>query len=319
MAKGLFTQGMCLLTDGRTTIDNVKSALLEHSFEIAKQTPPQEHRCFGGSTLIVPFLPEVNGFAAVDVVDAMWPDLMGDPKSDPMTFGAWSMGHFGPFAFPGGLARACQHPWAWPPGRTVPESHRGFIRFRTSYVLGSNANDTVFPEDYNPLAELCFLSRMILAVIESQGVLCYYNPNGETLYDCASFREIWDACGKQKKIPLPLWMNIRFFKLDDRFGFMDTVGNSQLDISDVEAIFPHAEHNVGDVGYYLRNVTQYLLERGTDIKSNESIDGPGETELSWTTEIVENATIQPPRRALRLFPTRHAKNIRTALEALGHR
>ncbi|MGD0900408.1 MAG: hypothetical protein ABR915_21455, partial [Thermoguttaceae bacterium] len=106
MAKGFFTQGVCLLTDGRTTIEDIKSALREHAFEIVKQTPAQENWCFGGPAIITPFLPEVNGYVAVDVVSQPWPDSMGDPKSDPMTFGAWSMGHFGPLAFPGGLTRA---------------------------------------------------------------------------------------------------------------------------------------------------------------------------------------------------------------------
>src|SRR5579862_3035689 len=117
------------------TIDDIKSALQEHEFEIAKEIPAQQHSCFGGPGAIIPFRPEVNGYVIVDVVNQPWPDGMGDAKTDVMTFGAWSMGQFGPFAFPGGLARARQHAWSWQPGRTVPEGHRGFVRFRTSYVL----------------------------------------------------------------------------------------------------------------------------------------------------------------------------------------
>src|SRR5262245_14888107 len=100
---------MCLLTDGQTTIDDIKSALDEKEFEIVKQTPPAKDWRFGGPTLIVAYLPEVNGYAAIDVVNHSWPDTMGGPKSDPATFGAWGTGQFGPFTFPGGLARAGQH------------------------------------------------------------------------------------------------------------------------------------------------------------------------------------------------------------------
>src|SRR6266542_4613449 len=103
MPKGFFSQGVCLLTDGRTTISEIKRALLAGGFQIAKEVPANEDLCFSGPSVVVPFLPQVNGYVSVDVVDKVWPDAMGDPASDPVTFGAWSMGYFGPFAYPGGL------------------------------------------------------------------------------------------------------------------------------------------------------------------------------------------------------------------------
>jgi hypothetical protein len=98
MAKGCFTQGVCLLTNGQTTIDDIKSALRQQEFEIVKESPAQENWPFGGPTLVVAFLPDVNGYASVDVVNQPWPDSMGDPKSNSTTFAAWSMGFFGPNA-----------------------------------------------------------------------------------------------------------------------------------------------------------------------------------------------------------------------------
>jgi len=208
MAKGLFSQAVCLFTDGQTTIEDVKSALQEKEIEIVKQTPPQNDWRFGGPTLVIAFLPEINGYAAVDVVNHSWPDSMGDPKSDAMTFGAWAMGQFGPFAYPGGLARAGQHAWAWHPGRTIAEEHRGFIRVRMSYGFGAKDDAPILPEDYDPVAEMLFLSRAVLAVLEAPGVICYYNPNGEVLRDRASFGEVWVACTKQKTLPLPNGMKL---------------------------------------------------------------------------------------------------------------
>jgi hypothetical protein len=317
MAKGFFTQGVCLLTNGQTTVDSIKSALRQQRFEIAKESPAQENWAFGGSMLVVDFLPEVNGYAAVDLVNQPWPDSMGDPKSDSMTFAAWSMGHFGPFAFPGSLARARQHPWAWQPAQSVAESHRGFIRVRISYVFGANKDAPVMPAAYDPVAEMMFLSQAALALLKAPGVICYFNPNGEVLRDYDSFRQVWDACTEQQKMPLPLWMNIRFYNLSEKLGFMDTVGNGQLEIRDVEAAFPSAKYNPGDIDYYLRNVTHYLLGLDREMRSGEEIDGPGESNLSWTMEVLDQGVIEPPRRVLRLFPKASSKAVRTALSAVG--
>ncbi len=243
---------------------------------------------------------------------------MGDPKSDLTTFAAWSMGHFGPYAFPGSLARAQQHAWAWKPGQTVPEEHRGFVRLRTSYVFGADKNAPVLPAVYKPVAELEFLSRAVLAIFHAPGVICYFNPNGEVLHDYTSFRRVWDACMEQEKIPLALWMNLRFFDLSDKLEFMDTVGNAQLDIRDVEAIFPTGTYTPGDVAYHLHNVTHYLLDLNHDMRTGEAIDGPGESNLSWTLELLDEGIIEPPRSVLRLFPKANRKAVRQALSDVEH-
>jgi hypothetical protein len=317
MAKGFFTQGVCLLTDGHTNIEHIKSTLQAEDLMIVKEAPAQEEWCFSGPALTIAYLPDVNGYASVDLVNHPWPDSMGDPKSDSMTFGAWSMGFFGPLAFPGGLGRARQHAWGWQPGRTVPEGHRGFIRIRISYAYGAKDNAPVMPQNCDPLAELNFASRAALAVLGAPGVLCYFNPNGEVLRDLATFREVWLECKKQKKIPLQLWMNVRFFYLNDSLGFMDTVGNGQLNVQDVEAIYPRAKYAPRDIDYYLRNVTHYLLDLDREIKTGEAIDGPGESNLSWTADVLEQPIVQPPRRTLRLYPKAHRKEVREALSAIG--
>ena len=317
MAKGFFTQGVCVLTDGQTTLEDIETALQEHGFELAKRVPAQENWCFGGPTRVIVFLLEINGHVAVDLVNRSWPDSMGDPQLDPMTFAAWSMGYFGPFAFPGGLARASQHAWSWQPARTIAERHRGFIRVRTSYVFGIEGDPAILPKNYDPLAEMMFLSRMVLALLAAPGVTCYFNPNGEVLRDRQSFHQLWDACVEKESIPLALWMNIRFFNLNEKLGFMDTVGNGQLEIRDIEAIFPTENYAPGDVHYYLRNVTHYLLDLDREIQTGEAFDGPGESDLSWTAEVLEQGVVEPPRRVLRLYPKDSREAIREALPAAG--
>jgi hypothetical protein len=222
-----------------------------------------------------------------------------------------------PLAFPGALERARQHSWAWRPARDAGRDHRGFLRLRTSYVFGGNDDAPVFPAKYDPLAELVFLSRLTAALSDALGVICYFNPNGEVLRDGATFERTWDAASTQGKTPLLLWMNVRFFRLGLGFAFMDTVGNGQLDVPDVEAVFPVNRYAPSDVGYYLRNVTHYLLGLGREVGSGEPIDGPGEGDLRWTTDVLEERLVQPPRRVLRLFPKDDRDAVQAALRQAG--
>jgi hypothetical protein len=149
------------------------------------------------------------------------------------------------------------------------------------------------------------------------GVVCYFNPNGEVLCNYARFREIWDACGEQKNIPLLLWSNIRFFSLSDGLGFMDTVGNLQLGIRDLEAIFPSTKYNPREIDYYLRNVSHYLLDQEQKIKNGDAIDGPGETNLSWIIELHDKGITAPPRSVMRLYPRANHKAVQAGLAAIG--
>lgn len=184
-----------------------------------------------------------------------------------------------------------------------------------SYVFGAADDAPVIPKDYDSVAELKFLSRAVMAVLEAPGTLCYFNPNGEVLRDLASFRREWDGLLEHQFVPHPLWANIRFFHLNEKFGFMDTVGNGQLDVHDVEAVYPSSNYDPNDVGMYLRNVTSYLLELGRDMRSGESIDGPGETNLKSITEVLDQGVIDPPRRVLRLYPKANAKAVHAAVAA----
>jgi hypothetical protein len=219
--------------------------------------------------------------------------------------------------YPGGLRRAGEHAWAWAPGKAAANFHRGFIRLRLSYVFGSGGNTPILPEGYDPLAELNFLGRAVLALFDVPGAICYFNPNGEVLLGRERFQETWSGCAALGKIPLSLWVNTRFFNLSDQFTFMDTVGNGQVDVADAEAIFPKSKYDANDVGYYLGNVTHYLLDFDDRITSGDPIDGPGETNLSWTAEWHEEGLVQPPRRVLRLYPTANRDEVRRALDASG--
>lgn len=314
--KGLFTQCMCILTDGKTTIEDIIKACQQHGLTIVKQTPASDNWQLGGPSVTVEYRPESNGYAIIDCVNTQWPDGMGDPASDPMLFGAWSMGHFGPFTFPGGLSRAGQHCWTWEEGRTVSERHRGFIRVRLSYATGADKDAPVIPDNYDPLSELIFLSTIIIALMNVPGALCYFNPNGEALRDLNDFKNTFHEAEKQNRVPLLLWMNVRFFKLTEELYLMDTVGNNQIDVTDVEAVFPVKEYEAGTIDYYLRNVTHYLLDSKPVFSDNESIDGPNESILSWMINLSDRGAVTPPREVLRLFPGSLQKDVRAILSSI---
>jgi hypothetical protein len=98
MAKGFYTQGVCVLLERAVSLAQLESAVTP--FTIYGKHEGAENILFGGPSLVLSFRPEVNGFIAVDIFDRPWPDAMGDPQTDPLLFGAWSTGQFGPFTYP---------------------------------------------------------------------------------------------------------------------------------------------------------------------------------------------------------------------------
>ncbi|CAN5860218.1 DUF4261 domain-containing protein [soil metagenome] len=317
MPKGLFTQCVCLLTDGTIELGAIRVRLEDAGFRVAKELAASDNWEFAGPSFIVPYRPEVNGSVSIDVVNCPWPDEMGSPKSGSMAFAAWSMGFFGPFAYPGGLERAVQHAWNWPTGRNIAPKHQGVIRMRVSYVGGQHDSAPVLPDDYDAAGELQFLNRLVLAVGTAPGILCYFNPNGEALRDLNDFRLLCEKCALENKLSILLWSNARFFKVDAAFGFMDTIGNGQLDVQDIEVIYPSGRYDARTIEYYMRYVTHYLLGLDRELQTGESIDGPGESALSWVIESRDESLVAPPRRVLRLSPAADAAAIRVALAAAG--
>ncbi|HZV03536.1 MAG TPA: DUF4261 domain-containing protein [Gemmataceae bacterium] len=241
---------------------------------------------------------------AVDLVDQVWPDHMGDPKKDPITFGAWSMGFFGPFAFPGGLEMASQQCWAWQAGNSVASHHKGFIRIRSSYVYGAGEDAPVMPKDYAAIPELEFVTNVALTLLGLPEALCYFNPNGEVLRDRNGLRESLEFARSADLLPLDIWSNIRLFNIDSDWLLMDTVGNRQLDLPDIEACFCRG-YACRDVDRFLRNVTWYLHQKGEIIEDGDTMDGPGG--IRWQAKSYENGLAAPPRRVLGWLPMDEAE------------
>lgn len=296
--KGMFTQGLCVLFKAAPTLDQLTAAL--SGIEILKRNDAFRNWEFGGPTLNLGVDIGAGGTVLVDIVDRPWPDHMGDPQNEATLFGAWSIGHFGPFAFPGGLERASQQCWAWDAGPTVAASHKAFARIRTSYAIGASPDAPVLPEEYDPLAELEAVTQLALCLLDVPGALCYFNPGGEVLRDRETLVEALEFGNEQQLPTLDLWSNIRLFRVDETWSLMDTVGNDQLDIPDQEACVRGDTYDFREVDGFLRNVSLYLLREGEVVEDGDTMDGPGN--VPWKAHELEAGLSDPPRRVLRWIP-----------------
>lgn len=300
MAKGSFTQCACLLLDRTPTLNEIEGAL-HGVVEVSNRHDESEDWQFFGPSLTIPFRQDVNGYVAVDVVDRPWPDDMGDPDDDPTLFGAWAMGYFGPGAFPQGLDRAQEQAWGWDDESDVFSAHKAFIRVRLSYVFGEQDEDApVMPDDCDPLEELDFITVITTALMKMPGVLGCFNPNGEVLLNQQAYDETLRFHAENESIPFELWSNVRLFHVEPNWCLIDTVGNDQFDLPDIEAAYCEEVAEAEDVNEFIRNVTYYLLSGEHEIESGDSVEGPGDA--PWTATVHEDSTCDPPRPVIRLVP-----------------
>jgi hypothetical protein len=298
MTKGFFTQGLVILLGNNITTDELGDYLV--SYKVVKRTEASKDWQFSGPALIVEYRPEVNGYVSIDVVGNKWPDYMGDPKQDHILFAAWSMGHFGPYAYPYGLRRSCEQSWRWDGANDAVDRHNAFIRIRLSYVFGVSDNAPVMPSDYNPEHELCFLIELTQELLKNQAAIGYFNPNGEVLLDRSMLADSLRCHTERDLLPFNLLCNIRLYKISEGWSLMDSVGNWQLDIPDIEAGFPNADVSPQDVDNFIRNASFYILKNGNVIKDGDTMDGAGD--IRWQAKLLENGLCAPPRNTIRWLP-----------------
>jgi hypothetical protein len=306
MAKGLFTQGMCVLLRRPVSLSELQEKLASFEF-----VGVQESVVDGASpeTLVLEFRPEVGGHLLVTPSTEKWPDQMGDPESAPDVFVAWSLGQFGPLAFPGCLQRAAEQSWGWEEGEDAVEEHTAHVRLLISYVLGSDesqeeeieSDDVVLiPNDYDPIGELRFLTKAVSALLDLPEAICYFNPGGEVLRDQAGLRQGLNYAWNFELPPLDMWTNVRLFRAEDSWALMDTVGMGQLDMPDMEAVYDTQRYEPAEVERFLRNASLYLMGAEEDFEDGDAADGPGD--ISWNAiECVESLS-DPPRETIRWFP-----------------
>lgn len=298
MPKGFFTQTAVVLLREPVGIEEIASVL--HEYSPSQPAPAAEQWAVSGPAVAVTFNEEVNGKIAIDTVDHPWPDDMGDPEDDPALFSAWGTGQFGPFTHPGSLTRATEQAWAWEEGRTLPQTHRAFIRVRSSYVLGGTAESPLLPEEYDAYEDLVFVTEIAAKLAELPQAICYFNPNGEVLRDLEGMEQSIEFANEDDLPPHELWTNIRLFKVDDEWSLMDTVGNGQLDLPDCEACFHTESYELDQIDNFLRNCILYLIDEGDVIEDGDTSEGPGD--IPWQARRCDWSLSDPPREVIRWFP-----------------
>lgn len=298
MGKGFFTQGIAVLFESAPSIDAVAHALRA---PIVARRDAMTDPWLSGPAVHVDYPGAPNGRVMIDVVDHPWPDHMGS-REEPTLFGAWSMGHLGPFSYPGSLARAVAQAWhlGEPPVDLV-ERHGAFVRLRLSYIFGVGAEAPVIPDGVDPGDELAHVHELARDLFAVPGALALFNPNGEMLFDEQAFLSALARAADDDSPPVDLWTNVRLFRLDgvvDGWSMMDTVGMRQLDLPDLEACFP-ASIDPRDAARLLRNLSLYYLERGDVIQQGHTIDGPGGR---WRAHRRNGGLSDPPRDIVRFLP-----------------
>jgi hypothetical protein len=301
----LFTQGMCVLLRQPISIDKLEGRLKR--FELIGRHESIEDDD-APETLVLNYRPEVGGHLLVTPSAVLWPDEMGDPVETPERFVAWSLGQFGPLAFPGCLQRASEQSWGWEEGTEEIKGHKAHVRLLISYVLGAEEPDDedhdedipLVPDDYDPLDEMSFLTRAVSAVLELPEAICYFNPGGEVLRNQSGLRQGLNHAWSHELPPLDMWTNVRLFRATNTWSLMDTVGNGQFDLPDLEAIYDADKFEPADVEKFLRHESLSMLTGEADVDDGDTADGPGD--ISWMAMECEEALSDPPRPTIRWVP-----------------
>ncbi len=305
MAKGLFTQGMCILLREPVAIGELEARLKDFPLigrtEAVDGSETQE-------TLVLAYRPDVGGHLLVTASKSPWPDEMGDPDESPDRFVAWSLGQFGPLAFPGCLQRASEQSWGWEDAPKLIQEHTAHVRLLVSYVLGPEelaAEDSedelpLIPSDYNALEELKFLTKAVETLLEMPEAICYFNPGGEVLRDENGLRQGLNSAWNHDVPPLDMWTNVRLFRAEEEWSLMDTVGNGQFDLPDMEAIYIADRYEPAEVEGFMRNASLYLLSEEDEVDDGDTADGPGG--ISWMAMVCNDALTDPPRPTIRWIP-----------------
>ncbi|MEO1616376.1 MAG: DUF4261 domain-containing protein [Planctomycetota bacterium] len=307
MAKGLFTQGVCVLLRAPVALTDLQEKLAQFQLVGVQESAVDDA---SPETLVFDFRPDVGGHLLVTPSRERWPDEMGDPESSPDVFVAWSLGQFAPLAFPGCLLRATEHALDWDEGAAEIQTHTAHVRLLISYVLGSDESSEeeqadadeviLIPDDYDPLGELAFLTKAVSALLELPEAICYFNPGGEVLRDQHGLRQGLNYAWNYELPPLDMWTNTRLFRGEDPWMLMDTVGMGQLDFPDMEAVYDTNRYEPADVDRFLRDASLYLIQADEQFSEGDSADGPGD--LSWTVMECSESLSDPPRETIRWFP-----------------
>ena len=289
--KGLFTQGVVVLFSEPPSLAQLRSLL--EDYEITSENPLGTSQWqFESASFRIACRPEVGGYCLMDVVARSWPDHVGQSDREPSLHAAWSMGHFGPFASAGGLARAIEHAHRWPHAAELAPQNLGFVRMRISYNL--TGQEAVLPPDYDPLPELEWLITLARHVSKHPRAIAYFNPNGEVLLSPEGLQRVLDDAAHGEAPPLDAMINVRLAHLDG-WQLVDTIGMGQLDLPDQEIVCPDGVSSSEELSAFLFDAAYHMVTTETPIVTDNSTFGPGGTEWVATKRV---SSLREPGRPI---------------------
>jgi len=311
MAKGLFTQGMCVLLREPMSMSEVEKRLSMFT-PTARQESLEDDDA--PETLVMEYRPEVDGHLLVTPSSARWPDDMGEPDENPEAFVAWSLGQFGPLTYPGCLGRGLAQSDLQDSVREDALNHTAHVRVLISYIVGADDDDDsdddlpLMPEGYNAIDELQTVIRAVTALLESPQAICYFNPGGELIMDDSQLRRVLNKAWNEDQPPLKAWVQTRRLQESngigsDRWHIIDSVGHGQLDIPDLEAVYVGDDYPEEQVEQFLEVITQELMaDEGQEelFIEGEVREGPGDS--NWRSFACGDALNAPPRPTIRWVP-----------------
>jgi hypothetical protein len=294
----MFTQSLYLLTTRPIPVEELERYL--RKFPLLGMMPgsPNSHWAVSNEAWVLAYAENERGRILVDSVSERYPDRF-DQDGHKALFSAWSMGSLGPAIYPGALERGGTQAWVWKKAGDAVRGHAGFLRLRMAYDPDPESEG--LPER-EPVDELLALSRIAYALLEMDGVRCYFNPNGEAV---RSAKLVWEAMDLHKAedvVPLGIWTNVRLGKIDPEatWTLMDSVGMGQLGYPDVEIAFPSHTHTFEAVDEFIRDLLDHMIENGDVFNDGHRVNGPGD--LEWGMMRLDAALQAPPRTVLRITP-----------------
>lgn len=273
-----FTQSAYALTQAALTLDELETALA--AFEQIDTLEPAAHWAGGGEGVVIRGA-HANMRITIDIVDSPFvDDLVG--TDDAMLQAVWQAGGLGPDVANHSLSSAGKQSWLWPMAGAAVRAHNSFVRFRVSW-LSDDGEVVEDPGDRNPIEELTFLTLAVAAVLAvEEKVVCYFNPNGESLRSIEFVHAALAHHGETGEVPVDVWCNLGLERLDGDRVRMRSVGMRQLDLPEVAAEFKEGSVALETVDGFLRDVLAYLVVAGDVIEDGHTVDGP---EGDWQARI----------------------------------
>ncbi|MEX1041604.1 MAG: hypothetical protein WDZ51_13280 [Pirellulaceae bacterium] len=263
------------------------------------ETPPTAAdlaECFPGLTAAEDEL-SLAGFLGDSETARLVVETLPHPWPDSTDLHDRSAEEFGLGTEPWGLQRSLEQCWVWDTASAAVSRHQAVVRVRRE---STGAEGGVLDTPQVTARDVTQLIRQALAAATLPGVLAYFQPAGEVLLPPHVVAEMLEHATIAQIPPLDLWSNIRLSWLTDDWSLVETIGNIQLGLPDVEVYYEHDRQETNDVAALARSVSLRMLQEESAPKTGESF----ETHAGGRFVVkAANENLLPPNRPIaRLLP-----------------